>query len=343
MAFDLTEFAEKIGGDMMKAQTLSAGMKPGVFPGLPIADYLRLAAFSASVASDLVDFCPRAAFHSSYLNNSPREADDTAASDAGTIAHAILLEGSTDGVAVIDPNDHPAEKTGAIPAGWTNKSIRAARDAARAAGKIPVLADAMGRIEAMVDSGHAFIESLRDTEPAVWQMFQPGDGESELTCVWDDDGTLCRMRPDRINPERTVIVDLKFTALSAEPDAFSRGPMARHRISAAFYRRGCQQLFGTSPDYLFLVIENSAPFLCSLVGVDPTGFQIGGEKVAYALNEWRRCLASGEWPGYPTRVCYPETPIWEQNRWQEKLGVECDAQGIPYSIDKLFERKRESA
>ena len=45
--------------------------------------------------------------------------------DAGTIAHEILLEGSQNCVTVIDPADHPAEKTGTTPSGWTNKSLGA--------------------------------------------------------------------------------------------------------------------------------------------------------------------------------------------------------------------------
>lgn len=311
-------------------------MIAGTYPALPMADYLNLPAFSASLASEIIERCPYAAWFESWLNPTPPPNDDSDASDAGTIGHSILLEGSTDGLCIIDPNDHPAEKTGAIPKGWTNKSIRAARDAARARGKIPVMPEDMDAIGGMVDSARAFIDSLRESEPAVWSAFQPNGGESELSCVWQDGATLCRMRPDRINNERTVIVDAKFTGMSAEPDAFSRGPMARHKISAAFYRRGCEAIFDTLPDYLFLVVEMNPPYLCSLVGVDPAGLQLGGEKVAYALAEWARCVAAGAWPAYPARACYPETPIWEQARWLERQGIGRD--GIPYDISKLFER-----
>ena len=62
--------------------------------------------------------------------------ETSAEMDAGTVAHAILLEGNSDVVTIIDPTNHPAEKTGNIPDGWTNKSIRAARDSARASGKL---------------------------------------------------------------------------------------------------------------------------------------------------------------------------------------------------------------
>lgn len=309
---------------------------PNSYPGMSMAEYLALPAVSAGVIRKLLDECPAAARHASWLNPL-REREDTAATDAGSIAHAILLEGSTAGVAVIDPEDHPAEKTGAIPEGWTNKSIRAARDAARASGLIPVLRPAMLEIEAMVDSAQDFIASLKTTEPAIWALFQPDGGESELTCVWQDGPTACRMRPDRISHDRRVIVDAKFTATSAEPDRWGRTQLTGmgYYMSAAFYRRGSMALWETQPDYVFLVVETAAPYLCSLVGVDPAGLELGAEKVEVGLREWARCIKSDSWPGYPAKVAYPEIPAWEQARWLERQGL--DAQGIPYDPKILYE------
>lgn len=314
-------------------------MKPGVYPGLPMQAYLDLPAVSSSIIRDLIERCPRAAWHASWLNPH-RERESTDAQDAGTIAHGILLEGSTAGVEVIDPADHPAEKTGAIPDGWTNKSIRTARDNARAAGKIPVLKDDMIRIRAMVDSARAFIDSLRDTEPAVWAAFQPDGGESETTIVWQDGRTLCRIRPDRLSADRRLMIDAKFTATSAEPSSWGRTQMTRmgYYQSAAFYRRGVAAAFDVEEAaYHFLVVETEPPHLCSLVGVDPEAFALGAEKVAAGLSLWQQCVREDHWPAYPNRAVYPELPAYESARWQERQG--CDEHGIPFDLDKLFPRK----
>lgn len=307
-------------------------MNPGIYKNLPMADYLALPALSAGIIRHIVERCPKAAWWESWLNPN-RERDDTAASDAGTIAHSILLEGGAGRVAVIDPTDHPAEKTGNIPDGWTNKSIRTARDDARALGLIPVLKSDMERIEQMVDGAHTFIQSLQATEPDVWALFQPDGGESELTCVWNDNGTLCKMRADRISLARHIIVDLKFTGLSAEPEAQGRGPLVANRISAAFYRRGIQALFQKSPAYLFLVTEFDAPHLSSLVGVDQEGFAIAAEKVEFGIREWRRCLAADYWPGYPNRAVYPEVRAWERMDWESRQGL--TGVGIPYDYETM--------
>ncbi|HEX3161147.1 MAG TPA: PD-(D/E)XK nuclease-like domain-containing protein [Pseudolabrys sp.] len=314
--------------------TVDGVVEPGIFYGMPFADYLTLPAFSAGVCHRLLSECPKAAWFDSHLNPG-RPRDDTNASDAGTIAHAIILEGSMAGVVVIDPEDHPADKSGNIPDGWTNKSIRAARDQARLAGKTPVLLTAMLEIEAMVDSAHNFIDSLMRTEPAIYEAFVSTGGDSELSCLWDDDGLLCRMRPDRISKDRRLIVDIKTTGRSAEPDAFGRtlGPMG-FRMSASFYRRGCRSLFNTSPDYVFLVIEQNAPYLCSLVGADPSQLALGDEQVESGLREWRKCVAENNWPAYPNRVAYPELRAHEVAWWQERQAQ----YGIPYDVAQLFER-----
>jgi hypothetical protein len=295
---------------------------PGVYPGRPMAEYLAAPALSASLLQTAIEECPRAAWFKSWLNPKAPARDSNGAQDSGTIAHGILLEGSTANVEVIDPNLYPTKTTGNIPDGWTNKDIRAARDAAIAAGKTPVLVPQMVVIRAMVEAAWAFIESIRETEPEIYKLFQPNGGDSELTVLWDEDGTLCRMRPDRINAARTLVADYKTTLRSAEPAAWGRTQMVGmgYYTSAAFYRRGAEAAFGTRPEYVYLVQEQEAPHLCALVGLDPAAWELGGRKIARGLEVWRECQRRGYWPGYPTRVCYPEIPPWEAARWEAGAG-----------------------
>lgn len=305
---------------------------PGVYPGLPMAGYLAMPAVSAHLLKQLLERCPYAAWHESWMNARADVLASTKVQSAGTVAHSMLLEGRTDIVQVIDPKDHPNEKGGGIPAGWTNKSIKAARDAALEAGKVPMLPGDFTEVLAMVEAAKAFIESLRDTEPAIWALFQPGGGESEITMVWrEKDGTPCRIRPDRIALDRSLIADYKTGGTSAEPNTWGRTQMVKmaYYVSAAFYRRGIKAITGKSPAYVWLVQEQEAPYLCSLVGADPMGEQLGDRKTARALAQWSSCVATGKWPAYPNRVVYPEIPAWEMAR--EEI---VDAPGIPYDIEK---------
>lgn len=306
-----------------------------IHQGIPMSAYLQLPAASAGLLKTLVDKCPHAAWASSWLNPD-READHGDASDLGTIVHSLLLEGDDEGVEVIQPTDYPS-KTGSIPKGWTNNDIRQARDIARGAGRIPVLPEDMEKAQAVVTSAELFIRSLKTTEPAVWAMFQPLGSEAESVITWVDDigGTPCKIRPDLLATDRKLIVDLKTTATSANPATWARTQMTGQSayVSSAFYRRGVTALCGESPAYVFLVVETTPPYLCSLIGTDPHGFELGQEKVLAGLDLWSQCMKRQSWPAYPNRVCYPELPVYVDYGWQEQQG------GIEYSLEQLHGSK----
>lgn len=311
-------------------------MKAGIHAGLPMSAYLTMPAASASLLLTAVDECPYAAWWQSWMNpRAPaRDSDSTAATDAGTIAHSVLLEGSTQCVAVINPEEHQGKK-GGVPKGWTNDAMREARDAAIAAGKVPVLPHQMRLIEAMVDTARAFIESLRTTEPAIWAAFQPEGGDSEATMTWEDDGIAYRARPDRISKDRLVVIDYKTTAVSAEPSEWGRKQLVGMGFyaAAAHYRRGLKVLTGGDAFYGYLVQEQSAPFLCSLVGIDPAGRDLGDRKIARARTLWAGCIKAGAWPKYPNRAVYPEFPVYEFSREES-----AESQNIEYDVAKLWRK-----
>jgi PDDEXK-like domain of unknown function (DUF3799) len=292
---------------------------PGAYFGMPMREYLNIPAVSQGILQTMLDRCSKAAWYESWLNPA-RVRDDNPVYDNGTVAHAILLEGNADCVAVIDPRDHPAEKTGAIPDGWTNKSIRTARDSARAAGKIPMLLGDMRQIAEMVAAAMEFIEECRYSEPSVYQAFQPSGGHSEVTITWDDAGVPCRIRTDRITTDFAHVIDYKTGAVSVEPDYWGRAKYANAGlyVGAAFYQRGIRAQYGVECSYTYLAQENEPPYLCSLIGVDPEAFAIGDQKIAHALAMWRKCCESGRWPGYTNRVAYPSLPQYIGLQWSER-------------------------
>lgn len=314
-------------------------MKPGIFTGISMAEYLRIPAVSAGLLISIDQRCPLAGWHESWLNPHREEDDSTAAQGIGTLAHEVLLEGSTDCLAVIDPNDYPGER-GGVPKGWTNKSIRAARDAAIAAGKVPVFPEKVQAVKSMVAAANAYIDSLRESEPAIWAAMQPGGGESEVVIVWQErDGTLCKIRPDRISLDRRALVNYKTTLASAEPDSWFRRQAASlgYPLASAFYRRGVEQALKIDePVEVWLAQEQDAPHLCSLVGLDPMGLHAAQMRMMRALRTWAACAASGRWPGYPSQVAYPETPPWDLARAEE----EDIPRGIPYEPEKLWGKAR---
>jgi hypothetical protein len=268
------------------------------------------------------------------LPEEPEDKEDKEAMDRGSIAHSIFLENSMANVEVIDPKDYPnLTKTDGeykTPAGWTNKPIKAARARAYADGKVPVLLSKMAQINAMVDETRRYVESLKAKQPLVWAMFQPDGGESELTMVWREGATLCKIRCDRIARNRLVTANFKTTKGSVEPNRWSRSQLLDYYVGAIFYERGIKALCDSpTVESLFLCQQVTAPYLCSAIGINNAWRELADRKVRAGLEEWARCERSGYWPGYPADICYPDLPPWESAQWEEReiLSVE---QGIAY-------------
>ena len=238
--------------------------------------------------------------------NPAREDDSNKASDIGTVAHDVLLEGGTGIIERIDPNDYPAEKTGAIPAGWTNKAIRAARDAARAAGKIPLLPADVDAVTAMVESAKAFIATSE-----LAGVFDTG--APEQTVVWQDGATLCKARPDWLNAD--VCLHLKTTARSVNPSAFARMAINMgYDVSLAFYARGIER-----DRHLILAIEQEPPYACKLFGLSSAQADISARKVERAINTWAACVKAGKFPAYNGSVHYIEPTSWEMAKAESSM------------------------
>jgi hypothetical protein len=260
--------------------------------------------------------------------------DSTEAQSVGTLAHELLLEGRLAQLAVIDPNQYPSKTTGEIPKGWTNDNIKKARNEALAAGKVPVFPAVAAEIEAMVVEARSFLASTRESEPAVHDLFQPGGGKSEVTIVWEEDGFLFRMRPDRLAADLRLMGDVKTTKAIAEPDRWGRTQLfgMGYYIAAAFYRRGLEAATGKRAEYVYLVQEQEAPHLCSLVGLEQKAIALGEAKADRAIAVWKNCAKTGNWPGYPSRVAYLEAPPWEAQREEEM------PRGVEYDPAKLWQK-----
>ncbi len=319
----------------MNALPKDSGLAPGVYEGVSMAEYLAMPAANASLLNTLLERCPRAAWHDSWLNPKRPAEESTPAQSVGTLAHELLLEGTRGKMQVIDPKDYPTKSTGNIPDGWTNKEIREARDQALAAGMIPVFPKVAADVEAMVAEARSYLATLSRTEPAVHDLFQPNGGRSEVTIVWEEDGCLFRIRPDRLSD--AICGDVKTTAASAEPGKWGRLQLfgMGYYVAAALYRRGILAATGKRVESIYLVQEQSAPFLCSLVGLDPMAQQVGQRKAERAIAIWKHCMRTGSWPGYPNRVAYPEVPPWEAAREEVE-----EAAGNPYDIEKFWQENK---
>lgn len=274
--------------------------EPGIYT-ISAADYHALvtptAALSASIARRLLSASPLHAWYDHQALNPAGVREEREAFDLGTAAHAWLLEGAR----VFEVVDAPD---------WRTKDARARREAIRAEGKVPLLAEQWGRIQAMTD---ALGERLAEIAPAPFVV-----GTPEQTLIWREGDVWAKARPDWLRADYSIIDDFKSTD-NANPDAWTRALFAYgYDVQAAWYLRGVKALTGVDAEFRFIVCETRPPYGVSVIGLGPDVLTLAEKKIHRALELWRECVRAGEWPGYPTRVCYAQLPGWEEQRWLER-------------------------
>lgn len=211
--------------------------------------------------------------------------------ELGTVVHALLLEGQ-DSIYVVHSDD------------WRTKASKEEREYARSLGKIALLARHRDEVYAMRDAVQEKLAELPET------IFT--DGKPEVSLIWSEGDVDFKARLDWLEDDCSRIVDLKT---SSQPTAFERRLFDYgYDIKAAMYRRAVSTVFGPVPDFVWVVIETSEPYEIRLIRPGADVLAAGERKLEWAIGQWRACMATGSWPGYPREIIEAELPSWEEAR-----------------------------
>jgi hypothetical protein len=274
-------------------------MKPGIYSDLPMRAYLDEKAFSSGLAQTIISRSPLHAWTDSPWNPN-REDDANDASDIGTYAHACLLEGGTDALVIVPFDD------------WRKKDAQAMRDDARAIGKLPILERKVPEVQAMVKAARDFIAAGELAD--IWD-----GGEAEATLIWDDDGLICKARPDWLNADRSICLSYKTTKGSAQPDAWIRTQLPNYDCGIILYGKGIRTACNVDePEVITLVQEQQIPFACSIIGLAPAWRALAEAKLTQAMAIWKTCLSTGHFPSYSPRIAWAEPPAYLMSQQQER-------------------------
>ncbi len=279
---------------------------PGHYPEIGEEAYHRdpviVPSLSASIANLLATETPAHArlAHPRLNPDLVREHADHL--DVGAGAHALLLEGRNR-FQVIEADS------------YQTKAAREARDAARAAGRLPVLARKLPAIEAMVEAAKGQIRA----HPHISHAF--ANFAPEQTLVWQEGKVWCRARLDVLPFSGNVFPDYKTKA-----ESVAAGPVTRHAfdmgydVRAAFYMRGIRAVLGVErPRYALVVQEKKPPYTLQVFEFDAMSLAIAEEKLQAAIDLWQWCLAHDRWPGHRRDVHYIEAPVYVQREWEGRL------------------------
>jgi PDDEXK-like domain of unknown function (DUF3799) len=277
-------------------------------------------ALSASIAKILWTSTPWHAWTAHPRLNPNYVSEEKEMYDLGSVAHALMLEGLENAHIIQATRKEGAGKnrvdTGELVTDYKTTAAREERDAARDAGKTPILACKWDNIRAMVLAGKAQIAAHKEAADAFT------DGLPEQTITWTDratDGTsvVCRSRLDWLKTDKSRAFDYKTTATSINPRSIANFALSQMwDIQAVFYLRGLAILFPEvrNRDFLFVVQETEPPYALCIVGLGPDFLWAGEQKVQKAIDTWAACMMSGVWPGFPDRIVYPILPSYEENK-----------------------------
>lgn len=234
--------------------------------------------------------------------------EPTPESEAGLVFHSLLLEGGK-GLEILDFPD------------WRTNAAKAARDAARAAGKTPVLAEKLEESRAAVETIRARMLDLG---------LPPLTGKSELAVSWMERSkigpVLCRAKLDHVIENVGVIMDIKTTGGGVSPEECARriydnGYDVQWASNTSWLVKHRPELAGRVT-FFFVFCERNAPYAVTPIEFSPTAgsgqfMQMGRQRWARAVETWARCLRDKKWPGYVTRPVGAEPPHWAFAREQE--------------------------
>lgn len=306
-------------------------MEPGIYEieqSKYHADPCPTPSLSASIGKVLLGKSPRHAWTAHPRLNPEWEPENKAAFDLGSCAHSVLL-GSQEEIVVVGAKD------------WRTAAAKAERDAARAAGNIPVLSQNMVEIGDMVDAAKAQLARHLDAKDAFT------DGKPEMMAVWKEEtahGEIwCRCLVDWLPNDKTAdLFDYKTTSASANPDNYVRQVFEiGHDLQAAFYRRGLYKLGAwAGMNFNFVVQETAAPYALSVIGLSPSVMEMADQKVEMAIDQWAWCVANDRWSGYPNRTAYVDAPVYAEQKWLDKKGREEMVGGRETAFQQLIDWQR---
>ncbi len=244
-----------------------------IHQGTPSEDYHAAEGLSSTGAKRILD-CPNC------WRNAPVEHKD--AFDVGALAHRLIL-GDGDPVHVVDAYD------------WKKKAHQVERDYERSQGNRAVHRGDLRAASRMSQS------VLR--HPQIGELFtRPGVSEASVYATDPDTGVQVRCRPDRLTEDRhgPLCIDVKTTAGGTHPRDLCGKYGVINRLgyhqSAAWYVDTLALAGIEDARFLLVFVSKQYPHEPRAVLLDEGAIDEGRAKNRDALDLYKKCTDSGEWP-----------------------------------------------
>lgn len=210
--------------------------------------------------------------------------------DFGTVVHKLVL-GAGPEIVVVDAAD------------WRSKTAKDARDTAREAGAVPILAH---KHEVALDMAEAV-----DDNPTARTLLSGGEPEQSLYATDPETGVLMRGRIDYLSPDG--FVDVKTSGNPVDPSAFARSAWDFGYFQQVAWYQDLLALNGLDQmtPYWVAVVKDP-PHDVYVLRPNDESIDLGRFRNRSALRTYADALESGYWPPLadPTAIHTVSAPPW---------------------------------
>lgn len=183
----------------------------------------------------------------------------------------------------------------------------------RAAGKILLTQSEADMVDAMAEQVLA--------HPLAAMLFERA-GRSEVSVFDEWLGVKRRGRFDYLPDEGGIAVDLK-TTVDASPAGFARAAARyKYHVQRAHYLDILAKAAGREMDMLFVTVEKEPPYLVAVHQLTPEFVDMGRAEALEAVDIYRRCMDTGDWPGYPMEINHLAPPMFAVYDYQDRYESE---------------------
>ena len=275
---------------------------PGLHPDITASQYhadklCDRITLSRGLLVTLVDDCPLQAWFEHPRLGNQIKVEVNKKMDFGSMGHRMILDKGDD-IVVCDAEN------------WMTKAAKEFRDTARAGGKIPALAKDYTRATQVQEAFQREIE--RFGYKSQWDI-----ARSEVGCLWEDNGVMCRCMFDRltINEEAktATIFDLKIGAVTNPRELDRHVFNQRYHIQKYFYVRGLEAVrpdLAGRVEYVICFLQDDVPFQMVPVKLNGEFNELAFVFVNRGMETWKKCLETKTWPGYADETVIVAPPGW---------------------------------
>jgi hypothetical protein len=253
-------------------------MNPGLYPSVPMKDYLAIDA----IGSSRLECLAISPLH--YRHSLTAPVEDTEATRRGTALHVALLEPDLFAASYSREPDPAVIAPGNVKPRAT-AAYRNACAALEANGLSILKEDEWERVQGMA--------SAVRTHPQAQRVLARAS-EREVTGVWEREGRLCRGRFDIIGDG--ILADVKTTRSLRDFNPWTITKRGYYR-QMGHYVDGLERLGRKVKTVFIVAVESVAPYDVGVFVLDESVVSVGRQEVDILLRRLDACELSGDWPG----------------------------------------------